>query len=148
MNTKQFSSVDFTETKAFLTPEIPDKLIHREVEKKQTADAERFSGERKHDVFVVDLPTKTISMTIGGLHPDESTNGHRHTYETVIYIVEGEGYSLIEGRKVEWKAGDAIYVPVWAEHSHHNVSDGYAKYIACENAPLLQNLGVAIRKEN
>jgi pyrroloquinoline-quinone synthase len=148
MNSKKYSSVDFTETKSQFHVEIPEKLIHKNVESKKSVKEDTFSRERKHDVFVVDLPTKTISMTIGGLEPGQSTNQHRHTYETVIYIVQGAGYSLIEGRKVEWNQGDAIYIPVWAAHSHHSTSQEYSKYIACENAPLLQNLGhLAIRQE-
>ena len=148
MKKASFSSVNFVDTTSEFDVNLPDRLIHKEVDKKQTDSEKEFSNERKHDVFVVDLPTNTISMTIGGLEIGQSTNKHRHTYETVIYVVEGEGYSEIENETVHWKAGDAIYVPVWALHSHHNNGNAYAKYIACENAPLLQNLGVAIRKEN
>jgi gentisate 1,2-dioxygenase len=66
----------------------------------------------------------------------------------VIYVIEGEGYTQIEDRIVEWKAGDAIYIPIWAWHNHGNRSETEgARYIACENAPLLQHLGVALREE-
>lgn len=141
-----FSSKDFGKTKSVLQVTVPDKLIHKDV----CANAldNTFSKERKHPVFVVDLPTKNISMTIGGLEPGQTTNKHRHTYETVIYIIEGEGMTIVEGKEVVWKAGDAIYVPQWAWHHHRNLSKSNScKYIACENAPQLQNLGVAIREE-
>ena len=46
------------------------------------------------------------------------------------------------------KAGDAVYIPSWTWHRHQNLSDTEsAKYIATENAPQLQNLGVALREE-
>ena len=140
-----YSSKDFGRTKAALTVDLPDKLAHREVEK--NARDEQFSGERKHPVFVVDLPSKVLSMTIGGLAPGQSTNRHRHTYETIIYVLEGEGFSMIEDRKVPWKAGDAIYVPIWAWHQHTSTGSSPCRYVACENAPMLQNLGVALREE-
>jgi gentisate 1,2-dioxygenase len=96
---------------------------------------------------VVDLPSKVLSVTIGGLSPGQSTNRHRHTYETIIYVLEGEGFTMVEDRKVAWRAGDAVYIPTWAWHQHTSTSERPCRYIACENAPMLQNLGVALREE-
>lgn len=142
----EYSSKDFGKTKSVLAVEMGDKLIHQQVCRENPDDV--FSAERKHPVHIVDLPSKTMSMTIGGLAPGQSTNKHRHTYETIIYVLEGEGYSWIEDQRVAWCAGDAVYVPVWAWHSHHNTSEQDCTYVACENAPLLQNLGVALREES
>jgi quercetin dioxygenase-like cupin family protein len=142
----KFQSADFHRTYARPEVRMPEKLHHPNVE--QAGAHDQFSTERKHPVFFVDLPTVALSMTIGGLLPGQVTNQHRHTYETVIYVIEGEGYTQIEDRIVEWKAGDAIYIPIWAWHNHGNRSETVgARYIACENAPLLQNLGVALREE-
>lgn len=146
MEKKQFSSKDFHETFARPTYVKPAKLIHKNVE--DAGVHSQFSEERKHPVFFVDLPSKNVSMTIGGLLPDQLTNRHRHTYETVLFVVEGKGWTEVEGERVEWEAGDAVYIPSWAWHRHQNMSDTVpAKYIACENAPQLQNLGVALREE-
>ncbi len=142
----KFQSADFHQTFARPVCRMPEKLLHPNVE--SAGMHQGFSTERKHPVFFVDLPTVALSMTIGGLLPGQVTNKHRHTYETVIYVVEGAGYTVIEDRRVEWKAGDALYIPVWAWHNHGNLSDTEpARYIACENAPMLQNLGVALREE-
>ena len=88
-------------------------------------------------------------MTIGSLLPNQTTSKHRHNYETVIYVIRGQGITTVENREIEWQAGDAIYVPVWAWHQHRNLSSSDScLYIACENAPLLQNLGgIALREE-
>lgn len=143
---KQFSSKDFHETFARPTFERPSHIIHRNVENAGVHN--QFSQERKHPVFFVDLPSKNVSMTIGGLLPGQLTNRHRHTYETVLYVIEGKGWTEIEGERVEWEAGDAVYIPSWAWHRHQNTSEvENAKYVACENAPQLQNLGVALREE-
>lgn len=142
----EFSSKDFGRTKNVVETVIPEKLLHPNVE---TGGSDfTFSQDRQHPVFVVDLPTRTISMTIGHLGTNEKTRSHRHTYETLLYILEGNGRTFIEDRYVEWKTGDAVYVPVWAWHHHENLSTGLCRYLACENAPLLQNLGnVALREE-
>jgi gentisate 1,2-dioxygenase len=121
-------------------------LIHRTV-RQEPINA--FHNERGHPVYVVDLPTKTMSMTIGELALGESTRLHRHNYETIIYITQGKGYSLIEDQTIEWSAGDALYVPVWAWHQHCNSGSELAIYVACENTPLLQNMGeIALREES
>lgn len=143
---KQFSSKDFHQTFARPTFVKPSHVIHKNVENEGVHN--KFSEERKHPVFFVDLPSKNVSMTIGGLLPAQKTNRHRHTYETILYVLEGKGWTLVEDEKVEWEAGDAVYIPSWAWHQHQNLSDTEpARYIACENAPQLQNLGVALREE-
>ena len=97
---------------------------------------------------VVDLPSRFLSMTMGGLEAEQSTRLHRHNYETIIYVLRGQGKSVIEDREVAWKAGDAIYVPMWAWHRHVNTSASEdALYVACENAPQLLNMGLALREE-
>jgi len=141
-----YSSKDFGKTRRTIAPEVPVKLIHRSPE--QTSPDDVFSGERKHRVSVVDLPSKVLSMTIGGLDPAQRSGMHRHTYETMLYVLEGEGATEIEDRRVEWVAGDAVYIPVWAWHRHTNTSATRpCRYLACENAPMLQDLGIAIREE-
>lgn len=143
---KRYSSKDFHQTFARPKVEIPEKLIHENVE--QAGVHDQFSSERKHPVFLIDLPSKNVSVTIGGLLPDQVTNRHRHTYETLLYVVEGAGWTEIEDQRISWKAGDAVYIPSWAWHKHGNSNhEKPAKYIACENAPQLQNLGVALREE-
>jgi quercetin dioxygenase-like cupin family protein len=141
-----YTSKDFGRTADRLTVEMPDQLIHRQVE--GSGADEKFSHERKHPVSVVDLPSRTLSMTIGGLLPGQITSRHRHNYETIIYVLEGEGFTTIEDRRVDWRAGDAVYIPVWAWHHHTNTTDKSCRYVACENAPLLQNLGAALREED
>lgn len=141
----QYSSKDFAETRSQLTAADTERLLHSDV-RGQVHGA--FSKERGHGVAIVDLPSKTLSMTLGLLEPGQKTRRHRHNYETILYIIRGEGYTVVEDRKVEWKAGDAVYVPVWAWHNHFNLSSEPAEYLACENAPLLQNLGnIALREE-
>jgi quercetin dioxygenase-like cupin family protein len=142
----KYQSADFDKTPPTPHVRIPDRLHHPAVE--AAGKHGDYSAQRKHPVFFVDLPSHTISMTIGWLDPGQSSNMHRHTYETILYVLEGTGHTEVQGRKVEWTAGDAVYIPVWAWHRHTNTGGGLARYLACENAPLLQNLGgVALREE-
>ncbi len=144
----QYTSKNFSDISDKLISEISEKLIHKNVLNTDSTSDNAFSNHRNHLVKVVDLPTKTISMTIGGLEPNQSTRNHRHSYETIIYVISGNGKSIIDNQEVYWSEGDAFYVPVWAWHTHINISStDKVLYIACENAPLMQNLGAAIREE-
>ncbi len=141
-----FHSADFDKTPPEPHVIIPDKLLHEGVE--AAGKQGDYSKERKHPVFFVDLPSKCLSLTIGWLDPEQSSNMHRHTYETILYVLEGTGYSQVQDERVSRKAGDAVYIPVWAWHKHTNTGTGLARYLACENAPLLQNIGgIALRQE-
>lgn len=142
----QFSSKDFDKTGPRLVAQKETKLIHKAV--LESGMRAGFSKERGHGVAVADLPSKTLSVTIGHLNPGQETRLHRHNYETILYITHGQGYTLVDDEKVEWTAGDAVYVPVWAWHQHVNTGSAEAIYVASENAPLLQNLGgIALREE-
>jgi hypothetical protein len=52
--------------------------------------------------------------------PFHHSGRHKHL-EAVVYAIEGEGYTELEGRVVPWEAGDVLYVPpaMW-EHEHTN----------------------------
>jgi pyrroloquinoline-quinone synthase len=146
--TRPHSSSDFWRVPSSLTANIPNRLYHPNVMAAASAGDHQFSNERKHRVHIVDLPSHTISMTIGHLEIGEATGAHRHNYETLIYVLQGIGSSTVGDRVVEWKAGDAFYVPSWAVHRHQNSGNEECIYVACENAPLLQNLGgIALREE-
>lgn len=140
----QYSSKNFAEVPSQPNATGAQRLVHTDVRAKIAGE---FSKERGHGVAIVDLPSKTMSMTLGLLEPKQKTRKHRHNYETILYVIRGRGYTMVENQKVPWQAGDAVYIPVWAWHNHVNLSPEPAEYLACENAPLLQNLGIALREE-
>ncbi len=149
MKKNTFSSADFGMVPSQLRPHCPEHLLHKNVLQSGVAGDENLSSKRQHLVRTVNLPSLALSMTIGGLNPRQATRRHRHNYETLIYVLEGEGRTIIEDREVLWFAGDALYIPVWTWHQHINISsDREALYVACENSPLLQNLGTALREES
>jgi quercetin dioxygenase-like cupin family protein len=52
---------------------------------------------------------------------------HRHQGGLVIYVVEGKGYSTVDGERVDWEAGDLILLPLrpkGVEHQHFNLQPG------------------------
>lgn len=48
---------------------------------------------------------------------------HRHQGGLVIYVLEGYGYSIVDGERIDWKKGDCVLLPIrprGVEHQHFN----------------------------
>ncbi len=76
------------------------------------------------------------------------TGKHIHQGGLVIFVLEGEGHTLIDGERYDWEAGDLILLPVkegGVEHQHfnHDPEKG-CKWIAFIYSPYWQNLAAEI----
>ena len=67
---------------------------------------------------------------------------HRHQGGLVIYIIEGEGWSEVDGERHDWEAGDLLLLPLkpgGVEHKHYNrYDDKPAKWIAFISGALFE----------
>jgi len=63
-----------------------------------------------------------------------------HASSQVFYVIRGEGFSLIEGRRLEWKTGDLFTLPSTGDISHHASKDSAFYWV--NDQPLLDFLGV------
>ena len=113
-----------------------------------------FTG--RNTVLLIDsrigFNNRILRFWINGFPPGEENNqwatiGHRHTVEAVIYVLQGYGYSIIDGIRYDWKAGDFICVPVFAWHRHVNLSDDNMVYVAATTGPFSMGLGVGIYED-
>jgi quercetin dioxygenase-like cupin family protein len=62
---------------------------------------------------------KILGLYVHQLPPDCHTETHKHGWAT-IYVLTGHGYSIVDGDRHEWRAGDMINVPAGAWHQHFN----------------------------
>jgi gentisate 1,2-dioxygenase len=65
---------------------------------------------------------------------------HRHTASTVYHVVEGSGYSLLGGQRIEWQKGDTFALPIWCPHQHA-AGDANAVLFSFTDEPVLKALG-------
>jgi len=64
--------------------------------------------------------------------PHSGSHKHAHT-EAMLYVLEGHGYSMIDGKRVDWQAGDAVHVPPrMTVHEHLNDSDARTRTLRIE----------------
>jgi quercetin dioxygenase-like cupin family protein len=69
---------------------------------------------------------------------------HRHQGGLVIYVLEGQGYSIVDDEKIEWEKGDLVLLPMkpeGVEHVHFNTDpDKPSKWVAFINIPIIEHL--------
>jgi quercetin dioxygenase-like cupin family protein len=64
------------------------------------------------------------------------TETHKHG-EAIVYVLSGYGYSIVEGERFDWRAGDCIFVKPGQWHQHFNSSpDLVSQHVALYTQPL------------
>ena len=90
------------------------------------------------------LEAKTFGMVLTEIPAGSQSGLHRHTFEAVAYVLEGEGYELIGDERVDWEAGDFFYMPPNVNHRHVNKSATKpARLLQVEAWPLMVYLGIS-----
>jgi quercetin dioxygenase-like cupin family protein len=69
---------------------------------------------------------------------------HRHQGGLVIYVIEGKGYSIVEGERWDWEKGDLVLLPMkpgGVEHQHFNLDpERPSTWIAFIHTPIMEHL--------
>jgi gentisate 1,2-dioxygenase len=50
---------------------------------------------------------------------------HCHQGGLAIYVIEGKGYTVVEGQRQDWESGDLVLLPIQpggVEHQHFNLN--------------------------
>jgi mannose-6-phosphate isomerase-like protein (cupin superfamily) len=76
---------------------------------------------------------------------------HRHQGGLAIFVLEGEGYTEVDGERIDWAAGDLILLPIkpnGVEHQHFNRhADRPCKWIAFIYMPLQDETGFYLEQQ-
>ncbi|HUB94995.1 MAG TPA: cupin domain-containing protein [Stellaceae bacterium] len=72
---------------------------------------------------ITDTPLQNWSVFT---HEVRTVSGkHRHQGGLVIYVIDGQGYSVVDGERIDWEKGDLLLLPLkpeGVEHQHFNVN--------------------------
>jgi gentisate 1,2-dioxygenase len=100
-----------------------DSRTHRKLLKANEAVIQRSEHKGDWKVALVDqfigFNNKIMAMYVHQLPPSCHTETHKHGWATV-FVLTGHGYSIVDGERHDWSAGDMINVPAGAWHQHFN----------------------------
>ena len=69
---------------------------------------------------------------------------HRHQGGLVIYVLDGKGYSIVDGVRMNWEKGDLVLLPLnpnEVEHQHFNLDpEKPAIWAAFIHVPIQEHL--------
>jgi gentisate 1,2-dioxygenase len=82
----------------------------------------------------------TIACYIQLLRPGEHTRAHRHVCCTNYHVIEGAGYSVVGGQRLDWEDKDVFTVPTWTGHEHVNTGQRPALLFSFTDAPVMKAL--------
>jgi gentisate 1,2-dioxygenase len=82
----------------------------------------------------------TLSCGMHRIFPGHGTLPTRRAGNTVYVVFRGEGYSVLGGRRFDWRTGDMFVVPSWTPADHHATTQ--ADLFSIGDAPVLRALGI------
>ncbi len=62
-------------------------------------------------------------------------------------MFEGEGFTVIEGERLEWRKGDIFAVPPWTWHHHEATAREETILFSIDDTPAMQKLGFYLRED-
>jgi gentisate 1,2-dioxygenase len=92
-------------------------------------------------------PTKVLDAAGHEVAPGVTSTIHRHSWDAIMWVIEGRGWTEIDGQRVEWRPWDTVYLPGWAWHRHGNDSDRPARFLTWSVAPMYETFGVAVLED-
>jgi gentisate 1,2-dioxygenase len=84
----------------------------------------------------------TIACYTQMLRPGEKARAWRRVCCTNYHIVEGAGYSVVGGQRLDWEDKDVFTVPTWTFCEHVNSGDRPAFLFSFSDAPVMKALSL------
>ena len=63
--------------------------------------------------------------------------------ELAMYILEGEGCSVVDGLRYDWEKGAAVWIPYGATYQHYNTGNKLVRFVAANAVQLERSVGLA-----
>lgn len=126
-------------------------FVYRYDQVRELLHRHRENDGDAHDALMVEYidPTsgqpvfRTITFFMQMLQPGQRTLPVKTTSSLLVSPFEGEGYSLVDGKKFEWNTFDTLAVPAncWFEHVNTSAKDPLILFVASDE-PTLKKLAL------
>ncbi|MCW2876029.1 MAG: Cupin [Sphaerisporangium sp.] len=92
-------------------------------------------------------PTKVLDATLHEIPAHTTTTVHRHSWDAIMFVTKGSGWTEIDGERVRFRPWDTLHLPGWAWHRHGNDSNEDIEFVTWSVEPMYESFGVAILEE-
>src|SRR5258708_10527263 len=82
-----------------------------------------------------DRPTRSLDALVHEVDPRAVTTIHRHSWDAILFMVSGSGWTEVDGVRYAWKPWDAIHIPAWSWHRHGNDRAAPAPFMSYSSEP-------------
>ncbi len=82
------------------------------------------------------------SVMLGEVPKGWNTGKHSHG-EEAIFVIEGEGFSVVDGKRYDWDTGSCLFMPYGSIHQHFNTGDRDVRYLSAMGLALERFAGLA-----
>ncbi len=95
------------------------KVTRMSLTERIPATGDLFVGKVERQVVVSDADSRQVRIGVVTFHDGAANRFHRHTFDQVLVITEGEGIVQVEGQPEQRvNAGDVIFIPAGESHWH------------------------------
>lgn len=91
-----------------------------------------------------DRPTRSMDALAHEIDPGVVSTVHRHSWDAMVLVVAGWGWTEIDGQRIEWGPGDSLHLPAWSWHRSGNDGTQTARYVSFSSEPLLATMGMSV----
>lgn len=91
------------------------------------------------------LPTMAWQVQL--LEARQKTLTHRHNSTSFYQVFEGEGFTVIEGERMEWHKGDLFCVSPWTWHHHESTASEDTILFSIDDWPGMKKLGFYMKEQ-
>lgn len=81
-------------------------------------------------------------VMLGEIPKSWHTGKHSHG-EEAIFIVDGEGFSVIDRKRYDWDKGSCVFIPFGVAHQHFNSGNNPIRYLSATSLSLERFAGYA-----
>jgi quercetin dioxygenase-like cupin family protein len=92
-------------------------------------------------------PTKVLDSHVHEIPEQTTSTIHRHSWDAIMFVTDGSGWTEIDGQRIEWRPWDTVYIPRWAWHRHGNLGDKPARFVTWSVAPMYEAFGFAVLED-
>ncbi|PWB98018.1 hypothetical protein DF220_09385 [Salinibacterium hongtaonis] len=86
------------------------------------------------------IPTITCFLSVQ--EAGTKSRAYRHTPSKVFCVLEGSGYSIINGERYDWEKHDFFVVPSWHWYEHHANEGEDAVLFSMSDRPIYEPFGL------